>query len=247
LSSNELKSFLRGGSHADIMRLPRIQLLLILLVFFPVILDAQVAHFESLTTTNGTTYKDVTVTRVLDDGIYVKHAGGGGKIPFAELTDETLGKLGIPTHAERQAQQKQFEKEQQEKGLVKYGAKWITPEERKRAEEDEKIDRLVTSKSLTGVRFKVIQSRSEGLLCVMGEWDPHSGVSVYSGDPFFLHGTSNATMADDERFFGDLYWAGMYTYTTAKGVEKTVNSYAVERGLARKLIRAKFNLVSIPK
>jgi S1-C subfamily serine protease len=188
--------------------------------------DAQTRYFEFLTTVDGTTYKNVTVTQILSDKIYVRHSKGAGSVLFAELTDETLKKLGLPTKAERQ----QFEKEQQEKGLVKYEGKWITPEEREKAEGDKKVDRVVMSKFLGRASYTVIQSLADGLLCVLRDSDT----------VFFLYGASSATIADNETFTDDLYWTGTYTYTMRSGYEKTVNAYATDRNLARRLVQLKF-------
>jgi S1-C subfamily serine protease len=208
--------------------------------------NSGLARFDSLTTLNGTPYRNVTVVRVQNDAIQVRHDSGGGRIPFEELPDDVLKKLGLPSKAEREEAQRRFEKEQQDKGLVKYDGRWVTPVEKERSEKEKSFsaqaDRIVMSKFLAGARFKVLQATTDGALSVIGTRDSYFGTYSYSGDIFFLRGVPKAIVADDEEFASDLYWTGTYSYTTTLNADKTVNSYSMNRELALKFVRARFGL-----
>lgn len=52
------------------------------------------AQAEDLTLTDGTVYKDVTVTKVEPDGLSIRHAIGLAKVPFVKLTKEQREKHG---------------------------------------------------------------------------------------------------------------------------------------------------------
>jgi hypothetical protein len=51
-------------------------------------------HLDSLTTTDGITYKDVTLTKVEPDGLRIIHATGVAKVGFERLSPEIQKKYG---------------------------------------------------------------------------------------------------------------------------------------------------------
>jgi len=101
-------------------------------------------------------------------------------------------------------------------------------------------------KSWKNMQFKILQSMEDGALCVRGEFDYTLGDWFYTGETFFWVDSSNSTVADEDRFHGDMYWCGTYTYTTVKNIEKTVHAYTTDYNLAVALVRQKFNLYDPP-
>ncbi len=52
------------------------------------------------------------------------------------------------------------------------------------------------------------------------------------------------TIAEKDQFRAPLYWIGTYTYTTVKGIEKTINRYALSRDFALLSVRYDFGWLS---
>jgi len=203
-------------------------------------------RFELLKTRDGRVYRSVEVSKVTTDYIVATWEGGLGAIRIDNLPDEVLTKLGLRTRAEREEQDKKFREEQRAKGLVEHAGKWISlaeKEEIERAARDSKragaADKLVMMKCRKGASFKVFQSLPHGLLCIMAEPGAYTGRLYYTGETFFLHGATRATVGEGEKYTGDLYWAGTHTYTTVQGIERTINSYALDKDSARGLVLKK--------
>lgn len=85
-----------------------------------------------------------------------------------------------------------------------------------------------------------------GSLCIRGEYNYQLSKWFYTGDIFYWVDSSNATIADEDIFHGDMYWCGTYTYTTVKKVERTVHVYTTKYDLAIQLVRKQFNLYDPP-
>jgi len=85
-----------------------------------------------------------------------------------------------------------------------------------------------------------------GALCRRGEYDYYLGEWYYTGEIFFWVDCTNATVADEDRFHGDMYWCGTYTYITVQNVEKTVHAYTTDLGVAVARVRQSFNLYDPP-
>ena len=64
----------------------------ILLLLFSAFLLAPLLRAEDLTLTNGTVYKNITVTKVDPDGLRIIHSDGGGKVLFTQLPEATQQK-----------------------------------------------------------------------------------------------------------------------------------------------------------
>lgn len=146
-----------------------------------------------------------------------------------------------------------YEKNQKEKGLMKFRGQWLTPEQIKEIEiKDRELDyleratQLIMSKAKSKVSYKVIQALPTGALCVVGKPATYSNNIIYAGEMFYLVGVTSKTVADDETYVDDLYWAGTFTYTTVKDIEKTVNSYSFDKNSAREAVRIKFGLYDPP-
>jgi hypothetical protein len=135
-----------------------------------------------------------------------------------------------------------FENEQRKKGLVKVGSQWMTPAEKKLWDAKKAVLDIIRLKSIANADYQVLQALEDGSLCVL----PEAGQSMtqdYYGTTFFLVGATQDVFADDEKFKGDLYWAGTFTYTTVKGVTRTVNAYAVDHATAFKSAAQKMGVI----
>lgn len=105
-----------------------------------------------------------------------------------------------------------------------------------------KVDKLVTRDSIKNAKFKTFQATDHGVLCVFGKWSSYYKSTMYDGNVFFLYGANNDIVANNEKYTATLYYAGTYKYTTVKGVENTIRSYAVDKKLARRAIVIKLGL-----
>lgn len=106
----------------------------------------------------------------------------------------------------------------------------------------DKAESIVLSKSKKNTHYKVLQSLELGSLCIEGQWNEIFQEFLYDGDPFFWVDSSNAYTADEEKFSGDLYWCGTYSYTTAQEISKTVNAYTADLDRAVAIVRRNFGL-----
>lgn len=80
----------------------------------------------------------------------------------------------------------------------------------------------VLSKSFPSVPYKVVQVLDEGLLAnEMPTDNPY-----YSNEFMMIWGKFKNTVADNEAYRRDLYWAGSYTFTTVEGYDRTIRSFA---------------------
>jgi hypothetical protein len=85
---------------------------------------------RDVTTTDGQTFKAVTGAKLIGDKVLLIYADGTATVRQQSLSDETLKGLGLRSHAEQAA----FEEQQKQKGLVRYGNEWVSPEEKRRRE-----------------------------------------------------------------------------------------------------------------
>lgn len=228
---------------------------LALLFFAALLVSLCVAASDSENDEIVITYKDgrtVTLTgaRVTSRSILVKTGSGGYTIWAKELSDETLKRLGMTEElARREAQRKkeEFAREQKAKGLVKYGDRWVTAAEKRVLEAKDRARRearererdyqrrareIAMVKYRSNAAFEIMQPLERGSLCIMRS----------DGDVFFLIGLTRKVTGRGERYRGDLYWAGTYTYETVAGAEQTVNAYALDLRTATTVVRLKFGL-----
>jgi len=110
----------------------------------------------------------------------------------------------------------------------------------------QQANNILLPKSWKNMHFKILQSMQNGALCIRGEYDYDLAEWDYWGELFYWVDSSNAMVADEDTFHGDMYWCGTYTYTTVKGVEKTVHAYTMKYDLALSMVRQKFNLYDPP-
>ena len=81
----------------------------------------------------------------------------------------------------------------------------------------------VLTASYPKIPYKVIQVLNYGLICSeLRDQNPY-----YSGEILFIWGDYRATVADNDVYRGDIYWAGSYNYTTVSGEDRTIRSFAM--------------------
>ncbi len=80
----------------------------------------------------------------------------------------------------------------------------------------------VLSNSFPRIPFKVVQVLDEGML--VNELPTNN--PYYSNEFMMIWGEFKNDVADNETYQGDIYWAGSYTYTSAKGYDRTIRSFA---------------------
>jgi len=81
----------------------------------------------------------------------------------------------------------------------------------------------VLTASYPKIPYKVIQVLDYGLIC--SELSDRN--RYYSGETLFIWGDYRATVADNDAYRADIYWAGSYNYTTVKGEDRTIRSFAL--------------------
>jgi len=80
----------------------------------------------------------------------------------------------------------------------------------------------VLSKSYADVPYKVLQVLDEGLLA--NELPTNN--PYYSNEFMMIWGNFKNSVADNEAYRRNLYWAGSYTYTSVEGHDRTIRSFA---------------------
>lgn len=160
------------------------------------------------------------------------------------LADETrLRKRDEEMAAQRKkkrAEEDAFAASQQQKGLAKYGDKWLPKEEvmrlRQRDNEIAQAKEAVSSKSITEGLYKVFQVIDDGMLIrVMEGKVKQGGVNT---DLVFLFGAATGVVADGDYYKGTLYWCGNYSYVSINNIPKTVNAYCLDKASAIERVRA---------
>lgn len=184
-----------------------------------------------------------------------------------ELSDEAIRSLGLPSKNalmdyqeqkrnieqqeifQREEEQRKYAALQKSRGFIEFRGRWMTPEEKiyiqKREQEESYIaqaHQIMVSKSKEQVPFKVIQVLNDRALCFSGRYSSFLKDYIYDGETFELQGISTDTMTDGETYKYDLYWAGTYSYTTVRDIDKKVNSYCLQPVMALGIIRLKYGL-----
>ena len=126
---------------------------------------------------------------------------------------------------------RRFAEEQAAKGLERFQDRWVIASE---AAYLRKADALVMAKAMTAP-FEVFQALPDGGLCIVRE-------GAHNGDIFKLVGLNRKTLADGDKYAGDLFWTGTFTYMTKQGTERTVNCYVTTREVAQTMVRESFGL-----
>ncbi len=80
----------------------------------------------------------------------------------------------------------------------------------------------VLSKSFSSIPYKVLQVLDEGLL--VNELPTNN--PNYSNEFMMIWGKFKNSVADNEAYRRDLYWAGSYTYKSVEGYDRTIRSFA---------------------
>ena len=81
----------------------------------------------------------------------------------------------------------------------------------------------VLEHSYAKIPFTVFQVLSYGILCQeLNDQNPY-----FSDETMFIWGDFKDTVAENEAFRSNIYWAGSYSYTTVDGNERTIRSFAL--------------------
>ncbi len=81
----------------------------------------------------------------------------------------------------------------------------------------------VLSSSFPNIPYKVIQVLDYGLL--VNELPTNN--PYYSNEFMMIWGNYKQTVAENEAYGGNIYWAGSYSYKTVNGDERTIRSFAM--------------------
>lgn len=194
-----------------------------------------------LETSDGKKYKDAVILKKTILNLYIKHDGNKIKLPLEDLTKELKIKYGYdPEKAKRY---KEYLKKKRlariEREILR---KERLAEKQKREEEERKVKKyysglrqITENDSLRKIPFKVIQSLSDGSLCVLGrveqykigrDWQKRT---TYDGAIIKIIDTSQNTVVDGDKYVQDiLFYAGNHQYTTVEGISKTIRAYAIK-------------------
>lgn len=208
-------------------------------------------YAEDITTTSGTQYTNVTIRRVLPDGLVIDTESGVEKIPFAILPKELQIKYGYaPQKAAKYNEAVRAAAAQRQAALETI--KQQKAEEAKNAADSEALD-----KATVAVSGKVISVSSKGVLLseaaiampmiknVVVERSPLTGAVTYapkqvmetvtSEEPIFIYGVTG--FVDGEMFSGKVYPAPNFSYTSVIGAAKAVRAFAVSKALSKMLLQ----------
>jgi len=203
----------------------------------------------------GVTYSNVVIKGKYPNSILISHDGGSRFIEKKYLSASNAVALGIADSTQRaeyervvgeeryKQERAAFEAAQEAKGLVKDGDQWITREEladREKRRKQELADREMRQKVAGAVDAKSIniRGRSSILLRVI---QPLPDGCLVIGTPehlfndevvFWIDGSDVVFADQDVVEAGELYWAGTYSYTTVKNVDKVIHCYSTNRSRA---------------
>jgi S1-C subfamily serine protease len=164
----------------------------------------------------------------------------------AKIEKERLRKIEWALKEESRkeiADKNAFVARQRSKGLELYGESWLPKDEViKLIERDSQIANaleLISKKSILNSVFSVFQVTNEGLLIRIEQGNMHQG--GINTELVFLFGASADAVADGDRYNGNLYWCGNFSYIQVDGMQRTVNAYSLNKKDAIERIRATLN------
>ena len=131
----------------------------------------------------------------------------------------------------QQEKREAYAKAQREKGLEEYNGEWLSSSEVRKLQENDRKKIVawdkVRMKSVFNSEDEVFQVLDDGVL-----FRPITGRVAQGGlalDIAYLSGINTNAAAVGDRYIGDLFWCGTYSYHTKGGRDTTVNSYCLER------------------
>jgi hypothetical protein len=223
-----------------------------------ILFSAVVLRADDFTTTDGTKYTNVTVSRTEPDGLVVVTDSGIQKIPFTSLPKETQLKYGYDAQKAAAysaqvaaAQHQLFLKNQQAQAAQAQTSATQGATQEQLAAVTHRPDPGITSKpgvDVMRIKGKVLQVLPDGILLTDLEnetLDPYKdGRGIWHGGANEMDGTMlivgvDAKFVDDDPYEGVVYPAGRYSYTSTIGATKTVLRYATTPELAVKYLNAK--------
>jgi hypothetical protein len=183
---------------------------------------------STLTTTEGQTYQNATITKVEPDGVTISYDAGIVKIPFPLLSKEIREKYGYDpasgkayaekmAAAQQQLRQQLADRTQAFQDQAAQDAQFAT------------IKRTVENSAFAG-KLVVIQATDNGARCMVGESVGSAPSTMLDSDTRRINPRGegfvyNIKGDEDSVWSGTLYPIGTYEYTTVLGTTRTINAY----------------------
>lgn len=104
-------------------------------------------------------------------------------------------------------------------------AQYFLVDETKLSPEDQRycqIANRVLGQSYPQIPYRVFQVLDHGILCD----EQRKNNPYYHRETFMIWGNYTQTVAEEDLYRGDIYWAGSYQYKTADGTVRTIRSFA---------------------
>jgi hypothetical protein len=176
------------------------------------------------------------LSRVEPDGLVIMTDAGIEKISFLVLSDETRRRFGFDlkkadAFRAQQAANRQQMLEQQAAAIREQAARLEALQQNQPSLEVQQRRVKIESEAVTATA-SIYRGTSKGAFAKISVQtgraartmlDPDTRANVDSGTAFIY----DLRAADGETFRGKLYPAGLYTYMTSSGVERTQRAYAL--------------------
>ena len=125
--------------------------------------------------------------------------------------------------AEEKRRAEEFAAEQRAKGLVLFRGRWMTPAQRDEAAKYEKFRSFIIQRSKRDASYEVFQIVGDGkALCS----------NLQTGEIFCLmfstDSANNRAVVSGKTYRNDLFWGGVYSYTTVENVPQRVSLYFID-------------------
>ena len=193
-----------------------------LLILIPIILTATTLLAEDIKTLSGTTYQNITVTRVEANGISISHDDGLAKIPFTDLSEELRSKYNYdPKKAAQLSQVEQAAAAQ------------------RAAKANEEAVALAAAKSIAAKVKKrcvlVAQVVGDGILADAspGDWTGGQPLKAAFRERIFVQGVKG--VAESYCLIIAAYPDGTHTYTDTAGASRTIEKWVFVPGTAKRI------------
>lgn len=184
------------------------------------------AFGEDWMTTDGKTYKGVTVIKVEADAVTILYSDGGALVPLQTLPPNLQKRFNYnPAKAQAAAQARKAENIE--------SAKAMEQEAQQKEEQNAKAEAEAATESeqhkphetseLAGTIFQKIPNGGLLIMCELGgaprDANINEGLVLLKGMP------NEADLVDNQGIGEIVYRSGSYTYTSTQGVQKTVAAY----------------------
>jgi hypothetical protein len=177
---------------------------------------------EDWTTTDGKSYKSVTVVKVEADAVTILDSDGGALVPLQSLPSDLQKRFHYdPTKAKAAAQARKSDDIRSEQAMDKEVAqKQVQGASEQQAEKEQQKPHETAN--MWGTVYQKIPG--EGLLVMLKHGA--APIDLQPGGLFLLKGMPDESdLADDQGVAELVYRSGSYTYISTQGVRRTVAVY----------------------